>query len=289
MSDHTRYSGLFGEGIQYSLSPPLHETEAAALGLRLKYLVFDAAIAPFDREDLQPLLESLSSLGFAGVNVTVPFKSDVASALDRVEPSALAVSAVNTVVFTPDGPQGYNTDIHGFTVGLRDAIGSIASDRVIQFGAGGAGAGTGYAALAAGASALAIVDPAPARAESLAAQLRRSFPDSTVAALAIDEVAAAIPSADGVVNASVVGSPQHPGSPFDVQMLHDGLWVADVHYTEPESELLRAARSRELRVVGGGPMLVHQAARSFELFHGIAPDAERMWTHFLRLTSALET
>lgn len=86
-----------------------------------------------------------------------------------------------------------------------------------------------------------------------------------------------------MINASTQGTAANPGSPIGAGLLHEGLWVADVLYSPRESTLLRDARLAGARTTNGGPMLVNQAALSFEIFHGLSPDVGRMWAHFIEL------
>jgi shikimate dehydrogenase len=78
----------------------------------------------------------------------------------------------------------------------------------------------------------------------------------------------------------------HPGLPFDPDLLHPDLWVADIVYRPLETELLRRAREAGCRTLDGGGMVVFQAAASFELFTELEPDRERMLRHFARLVEA---
>ena len=75
----------------------------------------------------------------------------------------------------------------------------------------------------------------------------------------------------------------HPGLPLDEDLLHPGLWVAEVVYRPLETQLLRHARALGCRTLDGGGMAVFQAAGSFELFTGVKPDRERMLRHFAEL------
>jgi shikimate dehydrogenase len=82
------------------------------------------------------------------------------------------------------------------------------------------------------------------------------------------------------VNTTPIGMSGHPGLPVDPELLHSGLWVADVIYRPLETELIAAARDRGCAVLDGGRMVVGQAVAAFELFTGIRPDAERMLASF---------
>ena len=89
--------------------------------------------------------------------------------------------------------------------------------------------------------------------------------------------------ADGLIHATPTGMDGHPGLPLDEEVLHPGLWVAEVVYRPLETQLLLRAREIGCRTLDGGGMAVFQAAESFELFTGLQPDRERMLRHFAEL------
>ncbi|WP_127505685.1 shikimate dehydrogenase [Actinoplanes solisilvae] len=259
--------GLIGAGIGTSLSPALHEAEGRGHGLGLTYELFDTE----SPEALVRLLDKAESEGFAGLNITHPFKQRVVGLVDRLSPQARAIGAVNTVVFADGRRTGHNTDAYGFTEAYR----SLVKGRVVQLGAGGAGAACAYAQLTLGVEHLTVVDPDAGRREQLAARL--DDPRLTVAAP--NDLAAAIADADGLVNASPAGMRSHPGLPLPARLLHRGLWVADIVYMPVETPLLRAARDAALRAAGGTAMCAYQAAAAFELLTGRTPDLPRMLRH----------
>ena len=100
-----------------------------------------------------------------------------------------------------------------------------------------------------------------------------------------DAVAGRIRDADGLVNSTPIGMTGHPGVPVDPDLIHSGLWVADVIYRPLETELIKAARGKGCAVLDGGRMVVGQAAAAFELFTGISADADRMLATFRQAVS----
>ncbi|WP_244117292.1 shikimate dehydrogenase [Burkholderia gladioli] len=272
--------GLIGAGIAHSRSPALHEGEAAAHGLPCRYTLLDLDRLGIGVDGLDGLLHRLEDEGWAGVNITLPCKQAVIPLLDEVAPEAAAIGAVNTVRFAAGRRIGYNTDAHGFGQGFRSGLPEARRERVVQFGAGGAGAATAFALLELGATRLALVDELPARAAALAAQLGRHFPACRIEAPGREQVDAALGTADGVVNATPVGTAHLPGSAVPLAALHAGLWVADVIYAPAETLLLRSARALGCQTLDGTHMLVVQAARAFELFSGCRADVTRMLERF---------
>lgn len=270
--------GLIGASIQQSKSPFLHETEARALGLDLDYELLDLKAMGVGPEALPDLLRQVESEGYAGVNVTHPCKQAVMPLLDDLSEDAAMIGAVNTVVFEDGRRRGYNTDEWGFRESFRRQMSGAPLERVVQIGAGGAGAATAHAMLELGAAHLSIFDVDVARAEVLAMKMAGKFGAGRAAVAA--DAAAALAVAQGLVQASPIGMADHPGTPIPVSLLRPDLWIAEVVYFPLETELLAAARKLGCRTVDGGGMAVFQAARAFELFTGVAPDAERMLERF---------
>jgi shikimate dehydrogenase len=266
----TYLTGLIGAGIGTSLSPPLHEHEAAALDLRYAYRTLDVERL---RAPLDELLARAIEAGYDGLNVTHPCKRDVLALLDELSPGAEALGAVNTVVIRDGRTTGHNTDATGFAESVRRGLPGAALERVVLVGAGGAGSAVAHALRALGCRELAIFDADREAAAALADAVGGTAP----AALDLD--------ADGLVHATPTGMEGHPGIAVDPDLLHPGLWVADIVYRPLQTALLRAARERGCRTLHGGGMVVFQAADSFELFTGVRPDRERMLRHFAELTA----
>lgn len=267
-------AGLIGMDIQGSRSPAMHESEAVAQHLPLEYRLFDLGAEGGSEEDLAATLEQVERAGFAGVNVTHPFKQRVMALLDDLSEEAKAIGAVNTVVFKAGRRIGYNTDSSGFAEGFERQLDGADIARVVQIGAGGAGAATAMAMVDLGCRDLVIIDVQGDRAADLVSRLPGS-----VARVATN-VATEMIAASGLINATPIGMDGHPGTPIDVGLLRPALWVADVVYFPLETELLRAARSIGCRTAHGGDMAVFQAARAFDLFTGQRADRERMVANF---------
>lgn len=278
--------GLIGEHLDTSLSPAIHEAEAAALGLTgFSYQRLDTAQGPLKTPG--EMLANALEQGFSGFNVTHPWKQEIIADLDALAPEAKALGAVNTVVLTENGTVGHNTDYSGFLSGLRRTLapGTEASN-VVLFGAGGAGSAVAQALIDFGATTLHIIDTDTGRRESLRELLlaaRTDKPEISIIVGGPENAAAWILEADGVVNATPIGMEHLPGAPFEVSLLRGTQWVADVIYRPIETELLLAATAAGCQRVGGTTMLIEQAADTFVLLTGVEPDRERMRAHLAGL------
>jgi shikimate dehydrogenase len=271
-------AGLIGRGIGASRSPFMHMSEAAALGIDLTYELFDLDASSRSEAELGSTLSWAETQGYAGVNVTYPFKQAVIPLLDVLSADASALGAVNTVVFRNGRRLGYNTDWSGFAASFRRGLRDVPTGRVVQLGAGGAGAAVAYALLHCGVERLEVFDVEAARAEELVGKLGDLFsPDRACGGT---DVGAALAGSDGLVNCTPIGMTKHPGTPVPTTDLNRRLWVAEIVYFPLETELLRAARALGCRTLDGGGMAVHQAAEAFQLFTGATPDVERMLQKF---------
>lgn len=281
--DARQIAGLIGTDVLASLSPLLHEREAALLGLRYAYLAFDLRRLRLAPDAVGEIVGAAQKLGFAGLNVTHPCKQLVGEHLDELTSEARAINAVNTVVFRDGTAVGHNTDWTGFGEGLRRGLPDAAIDEVVVVGAGGAGSAAVFALLRAGAGHVTVIDEDERRAETLVASLASGLGGGRLAAEGPAALAERLKSADGVVQATPVGMAPHGGLPFDPSLLQERLWVYDIIYRPRETELLGRARALGCRTVNGGPMVVFQAAEALRLFTGTEPDAERMLVHLVAL------
>ncbi|MEU6143631.1 shikimate dehydrogenase [Streptomyces sp. NPDC047081] len=279
--------GLIGSGIGPSLSPALHEREADRLGLRYVYRLIDIDPLGLPPRAVGDLVRAARDLGFDGLNITHPCKQLVIEHLDALAPQAEALGAVNTVVFEGGRAIGHNTDVTGFAASFARGLPDAPLERVVQLGAGGAGAAVAHATLTLGAGQVTVVDALADRAADLAGALNRHFGEGRAMAATPDRLPHLLARADGVVHATPTGMAARPGLPFAADLLHPGLWVAEVVYRPLETELLRTARAAGCATLDGGGMAVFQAADAFRLFTGREPDAARMLADIAELAGAV--
>ncbi|MGB8621640.1 MAG: shikimate dehydrogenase [Paracoccaceae bacterium] len=270
--------GLIGQGIGLSRTPAMHMAEGREQGLRYEYEIMDVDDPKFTEHSLAQFLEHAEASGFAGLNVTYPFKISVIEHLDALSENARALGAVNTVVFRNGKRFGHNTDLWGFSESFRHGMAGATTGDVLLLGAGGAGMAVAHALLSSGVERLWIYDTEGERLRNLVFGLRKRF--NTDRAAPVDAPEAAADRIDGLVNATPVGMAKLPGCPFPKHLLRPDMWVADIVYFPLETELLAAARAAGCRVLPGSGMAVYQAVRAFELFTGKTPDPGRMRATF---------
>lgn len=285
MSKRRMLVGLIGANIQGSMSPALFADAFAAAGIDGYYHLLDADRLVDPR--LPQLLGAVKNAGFAGVNVTYPFKQDIIPLLDAVDPEAAQVGAVNTVSIAPDGrTTGYNFDRRGWRNSFLEILGPdrAKAKTVVQVGAGGAGRAVAFALMDLGAADLIIHDLDPARANTLKVQLSSHYGASRcrIAGSLEQDIA----GADGIVNATQVGMRGFPGCPVPVAAIKAAHWAADVIYTPMQTAFLSAAVAKGARVLNGGGMCVHQAVAAFQCLTGVTPDVARLHRTFAAAVAA---
>lgn len=262
MQDRRALLGLIGYPIAHSAAPAMHEAAGVATGIRVHYQLIEVPGA--DAALLRTLLEAVRRIGFAGVNVTFPYKEAMLPLLDAIAPEAAPIGAVNTVVARDGTLTGHNTDTTGFAAAITEDIPAPAAGPVALVGAGGVGRAAGFALARLGVPDLRILDQDPARAAGLARDLGGG-------ARAFTDLAAALAGAAGVVNATPVGMLPNRDTPIPPALLRADLWVADVVYHPLMTPLLVAAKAAGARIVTGRALTIHQAADAFALFTGTRP------------------
>jgi len=179
-----------------------------------------------------------------------------------------------------------NADWYGFARSFETMLGQVDKGTVVQLGAGGAGVAVAHALLQVGVQDLILLGRNRTRTAASADALLRMHPSAVVRPDTLDTLAAYIGGADGLVNATPMGMPAHPGSPVPTELLDPRLWVHEVVYQPLETELVRQARAAGCLTVGGEHMFVYQAVENFRLFTGIRPGPERMLAHLKEIVEA---
>ncbi|MCA6249106.1 MAG: shikimate dehydrogenase [Phenylobacterium sp.] len=262
----TRLAGVVGRPVRHSLSPVIHNAWLAAAGLDGAYVAF--SLAP---ERFSAFVEGFRGGSLAGVNVTLPFKTDALAAADRVSPRAQAAGAANVLVFEADGSvTADNTDGEGLLYAFaRQAPGfRPESGPLVLFGAGGAARGAAAAFLEAGCPEVRLLNRTRSRAEAVADAL-----GGRVRVLDQPD-AAALDGAAALINASSAGLGPDAPPPPDFSAAPAGAVAMDMTYKPLRTPFLEAAAARGLATVDGLDMLIGQARPAFEAFFGRPPPAE---------------
>jgi len=254
----------------------MHEAAAEALGLRCHYQLIEVAGA--DRTDLRAMLDGVRRLGFAGVNITFPYKEAVVDLLDELAPGTAKMQAVNTVVVRDNRLIGHNTDSTGFARAAADLVADCRRGPVAVIGAGGVGKAIAFALVSLAVPEVRIFDTERAKSEKLAGLL-----GADKGVVVVDGVEAALKDAVGVVNGTPVGMLPSRDMPVADTLLRPDLWVVDAVYSPLHTPLLLAAKAKGARIMTGRELAICQALDAFELFTGFVPQAAVMGEAFDRV------
>ena len=257
-------AGVMGSPVAHSRSPLLHNTWIAEHGLGGAYVLM-----PVQPENLQAALRGLSALGFSGCNLTIPHKVAAMALVDRVDPLAQRIGAINTVVVEADGSlSGRNTDAPGYLQSLRDALPQWRADAgpAAVIGAGGASRAIILGLLEEGAPEIRLANRSEDRARTMAQEF-----GSRVQVVPWNARHACLADCALLVNTTSQG--MHGQAALDLQLdaLPGSALVSDIVYVPLETPLLQAARRRGHTTVNGLGMLINQARLAFEAWTGILP------------------
>ncbi len=252
----------------------------AQLGLNWRYLAFDV-----DPDQLKEAIRGAQTMGFIGINLTVPHKILAVDIVDVVDPAAKNWGAVNTVRFegqtetgewrpvgllgdvssTKTRSVGFNTDANAIIRSINEDLGlQIEGKHVLLLGAGGAGRTAALRIASEKPASLTLINRTYAKAEEIANEIRANqsdvqiafdYPDSTV---------------DLVLNATSLGLKPDDLLPIDEDWMraHKPGIVYDMIYRPAETLLLKTARELGSKTANGLGMLLHQGADALELWSG---------------------
>ena len=264
------FAEVIGDPIAHSKSPMIHKFWLERAGIQADYRA--SHVTP---EDLWMFFEERRrNPCWRGCNVTLPHKQAVMTLLDRIDPAAERIGAVNTVVPEHGKLVGYNTDYIGFLEPLQPLLAQSHLFRMARIiGAGGAAKAVALALHDHGFTCVII-----ARDVEKAKALRAAFEpdDRLVAPLDIFAEATDFPFDDRegildlVVNTTSLGMTGQPPLLLDFGHVPPNAVIYDIVYAPLETPLLAEARARGLRTVDGLHMLIGQAAAAFGRFFGIA-------------------
>lgn len=254
ITGHTAVAAVIGDPVAHSRSPAIHNAAFGACGLNW---VFVALRTPAGHA--AAAITAMRDLGLQGLSVTMPHKHDVAQLVDRLDPLAEHLGAVNCVVWSDGTLVGHNTDASGFVSSVAAAGHTLAGKRVGVLGAGGAARAVVAGSLGAGATDVVVINRSAQRAASAVGL----DPTKCVGGVPGD-----VADVDVVVNATPVGMPDSPGIPPGAEFIHDAQVVVDLVYNPVATALLATARERGADSVDGLGMLIHQAADAFTLWTG---------------------
>ena len=262
---HTRTCGLIGNPVAHTLSPLIQNHMARATGQNLVYLPYPVASG-----DLGAAVRGALALDFLGLNVTVPYKSDVIAYLAEIDPLAERIGAVNTLVRCPGGYRGYNTDMPGlYRAMVQDGV-EIAGRDVVILGAGGVARAVAVMLLEKGAAGVHLLNRTQDRARAVAQEVNRMAGRPFARAYALADYRQ-IPGEDWlVVQATSAGMHPHvEDAPVEDTEFYRRVEIGyDLIFNPGVTRFMKLTESGGGRACNGARMLVYQGVIAFELWTG---------------------
>jgi shikimate dehydrogenase len=286
----TKLTGLIGNPVEHTVSPVIHNSLFSYMGINGVYVPLKV-----DASGLEAAVRGLAALGFAGFNVTIPYKEAVCSLLDEADGEVELLGAVNTVRISDGRLYGYNTDGEGFVEAFKKQTGTgFSGKKVCILGAGGTARTLAIKAVQEGAGEVCIINRTVSKAEEIAGYINvRLLEESRLGKPVLplvsgaEQVHTAIDEADIIINATSAGMfPDTDASPLDDSVEYRSKPIVyDVIYNPAETRLLRTARMKGCRTYNGACMLFCQGIRAFEIWMGTkVPDdiSGELLTSFLK-------
>jgi 3-dehydroquinate dehydratase/shikimate dehydrogenase len=255
-------AGVVGASLRHSRSAAMHNAAFAALGIPGRYFKLETR-----KDELTKLKPIALAYGLRGFNVTIPYKEEIMPLLDSLDEVAERVKAVNTVVIEEGMLIGTNTDAFGVRRTIELAGVEAHGKRALLVGAGGAARACAAALSELGAS-VSITNRTASKARRLADEFDgESLPMKEAVKREFDIV----------INCTPLGMVGFPDElPIAPSVFREGQFVMDVIYNPPRTRFLSEAERKGAVTRNGQEMLVHQAARAFELWTGKWPPTDVM-------------
>lgn len=259
-------AGVIGWPITQSRSPLIHTTWLKEHNINGSYDKY-----PVKPEELSNFINDLKENGFSGINVTIPHKEAVMSLADAITDDAKAIGAANTLWFEDGKLIAGNTDGFGFITHLKTSAPNWqANAPVMVLGAGGAARAILYALIQQGVPEIRLTNRTIERAQNLASEF-----GNIIKVIPWEQKDQALQECSLLVNTTSLGMTDKPPLKINIELLPETAVCYDIVYAPLETELLKAARQKDLIAIDGLGMLLHQAVPGFEKWFGIRPQVTK--------------
>ena len=252
---------VIGDPIDHSLSPNIHSAAFRELNLDCSYIAYR-----IPKGELEEGIESLKKIKIDGFNVTIPHKIEMMKYIDKLDDSCSIIGAVNTVSNDNGILKGYNTDMDGFLEPFKKKNLSIKNKKILLLGAGGAARAIVAGCTKEHAQAITIANRTIQNANNLVNFSKKIGLDAN--SIKIEEAGNTAKNYDIIVNATSIGLKNEP-SPISLEEIKPQTIVYDIVYMPINTEFLKMAKEKGATIIYGYEMLLGQATRAFEIWHGI--------------------
>lgn len=259
---------VLGFPVKHSISPPMHNAALRDMAARnprfADWRYFKFAVPPDELADALPLFYAKN---FRGINLTIPHKILAVDLVARVDPPAAATGAINTLLRTPEGYHGFNTDGYGLAKGIETEFGAkLQGADMVLLGAGGAARAAAVLAVQHGCRTLFLGNRTREKLDPLRRDLERLGGATEIHTFDLADPPTQWKSPPIVVNATSAGLKIDDPAPVDLRAFPPGTIVYDMIYNPAEPALVRGARACGLPAANGLSMLVYQGVRALEIW-----------------------
>lgn len=267
LDGHTRTCGLIGNPVAHTQSPMIQNYMAQVTGANLVYLPF-----PVAQGNLEAAVRGALAMDFLGLNVTIPYKSDVIAYLAQIDPLAERIGAVNTLVRCEGGYKGYNTDMPGLYRAMQQEGVDIAGREVVILGAGGVARAVAVMLLDKGAAGVYILNRTVDRAQTVADEVNQMAGRSFAKAYALADYERIPGEGWLVMQATSVGMHPHVEDVvIEDQEFYRRVEIGyDLIFNPYETRFMELIEAAGGRAYNGARMLVYQGIIAFELWTGVS-------------------
>jgi shikimate dehydrogenase len=252
---------VIGDPIDHSLSPNIHSAAFREMNLDSSYIAYR-----IPKGELEEGIEGLKKIKIDGFNITIPHKVEMMKYLDKIDESCSLIGAVNTVTNTDGILKGYNTDMDGFLEPFKKKKLNIANTKVLLLGAGGAARAIVAGFAKEKAKSITITNRTLGNAENLAEFAKKIGLNAN--AVKIEDVKDTAKNFDIIVNATSVGLRDEP-SVISLEGISEKTIVYDIVYMPINTDFIKKAKEKNAIIIYGYEMLLGQAVRAFEIWHGV--------------------
>lgn len=273
----TRTCGLVGNPVEHTLSPMIHNTLAKRLGHNLVYVPFLVG-----QDGVAKAIEGAYALNILGLNVTVPYKSEVMAGLCEIDGLARDIGAVNTLVRTDSGYKGYNTDMEGLYRAMDSEGIKIGGEQIILLGAGGASRAVAYLCAVKGADRVYMLNRTLGKAQAVAQEVNDTAGREVIRPMAMKDYAGLPDGKYLAIQGTSVGLTPHTedvviADEAFYEKIHTGF---DLIYSPWETRFMQLVKAHGGRAYNGLKMLLYQGIIAYELWNDVAvskEDAEEVY------------
>lgn len=281
----TRTCGLIGNPVGHTLSPMIHNTLAERFGHNLVYVPF-----PVETGRVAEAVAGASALQILGLNVTVPYKSEVIPCLREVDSLAASIGAVNTLVSVPGGYRGYNTDMEGLFRAMETEGIRLTGEEILLLGAGGAARAVAFLCAAKGAKRVYLLNRTLDKAKQVASQVNRSAGREVVFPMALADFDSLPDQQFLAIQGTSVGLFPHA----DQAVIEEETFYRRIHtgfdliYTPWETKFMKLVRENGGRAYNGLKMLLYQGVIAYELWNDVKVSEEEAQLVYEKLKNAVQ-